>query len=104
MLATQPLPPITDQILENLLGILYRGTYAKREDIRDKIHHVAVGRSYTEAEVEEYVDRVRLYQEQFRKQMESGLLGSRPKFTGLPQTDSVEAKVWLEADKALTSY
>lgn len=88
--------------LENLLCTMYKGVYASRQKIRETLEKLSSGLTdhpLTNNQVEEYVDRVRLYQEEYRRRKEAGYIGVGLIFPLPTGPTPGEGEAWLEEDR-----
>lgn len=91
---------------EEVLRTLYRGTYANRDSIRETLNRFnttdTLQEPLTEDEVAEYVNRIRLYQEEYRQRSEAHCIGVGLIFP-LPQPDQLlpAGQEWLAKDMEL---
>lgn len=97
-----------DTFEQTIVKTLFKGTFASREDIRDKLTQFADRAKDVLAfdlgpdEIAEYVNRVRLYQEEYRQRSEAGYIGVGLIFD-LPRLDQLttEGQAWLHNDLGL---
>lgn len=92
---------MTRKQFDELLATLYRGTYASRDKLREafrKFETLNLEEPLTEQDVENYVDRIRLYQEEYRRRKEAGYIGVGLIFE-VPSGPTEEGEAWLEEDR-----